>query len=110
MEMEVSRGLDGAIDFRVRTISEEERQSQPLLDPLRPHSDELLLVCGWCKKVDLGGRWVEVEEAVSHLGLFEQSLLPDLTHGVCEDCYSRVFGILRGHERRTESNDVRKRK
>lgn len=90
LEMGVSAGLGGSVEFRIRTLSEEPRKPQPLLDTERPHSKELLRMCGWCKKVAVCGGWVEVEEAVSLLGLFERALLPDVTHGICEDCYARV--------------------
>lgn len=94
--MDVSPGPDGSVEFRVRTLSEEERPPQPLFDPGRPRSEDLLRVCGWCKKVDVGGRWKEVEEAVPLLGLFEQTLLPHLTHGICEDCYHGMIESIRG--------------
>ncbi|MEZ5444889.1 MAG: hypothetical protein R3F45_03775 [Gammaproteobacteria bacterium] len=94
LEMEVSRGLDDVTDFRIRTLSQQARERQPLLDTDRPHSEEFLRVCGWCKKVHAGGRWVEVEEAVSLLGLFVRPLLPAVTHGICEDCYSRMVATI----------------
>jgi hypothetical protein len=94
LEMEVSRGLDDVTDFRVQTLSQKAREPQPLLDPDRPHSEELLRVCGWCRRVDAGGRWAEVEEAVSLLRLFERPLLPEVTHGICEDCYSRMVATM----------------
>ena len=94
LEMEVSHGLDDVTDFRVRTLSQNARERQPLLDTDRPHSEELLRVCGWCRKVHAGGRWVEVEEAVSLLGLFVRPLLPDVTHGICEDCYERMVATI----------------
>ena len=102
LEMDVSSGPGDLAEFRVRTITVEERQLQPLLDPDRPHSEQLLRVCGWCKKVDVGGRWAEVEQAVSLLGLFERSLLPGVTHGICEDCYSRMVATVSDAERGAE--------
>lgn len=94
LEMEASGGPDGLIKFRSRTLSVEERQPQALLEPDRPHSEALLRVCGWCKKVDVGGRWAEVEEGVSLLGLFEHSILPKVTHAICEACYERMVATL----------------
>ena len=94
LEMEVSSGAGRWTDFRVRTLLEEERPSQPLLDPASPRSEELLRVCGWCKKVDVGSRWVEVEEAVSILELFDRTHLPDVTHGICEGCFSQMAATL----------------
>ena len=90
LEMEVSAGPGGCAEFRVRTLAEESRPPQLLLDADRPHAEGLLRVCGWCKKVDVGGRWAEVEEAIPALGLFERSLLPGVTHGICESCFSEM--------------------
>lgn len=94
LEMHVTCGPDRVADIRVRTIAEKPCPPQPLLDAARPHSDDLLQVCGWCKKVNIGGRWVEVEEAVSARGLFDRSLLPDVTHGICDLCYKRMSATL----------------
>lgn len=95
LEMEVTHAPGGAIDFRTRVVSLEDRPPQPLLATDRARSPELVRVCSWCKKIDVGGRWAEVEEAVTHLGLFECTLLPDLTHGICDPCYARMTDILR---------------
>jgi hypothetical protein len=108
LETEISRGQDGLAEFRVWALSEDKRQPQPLLDPDRPRSEEILQVCGWCKKVDVCGRWVEVEEAVSLLGLFERPLLPNVTHGICEVCNSQLIAALNDTRRviRPEDDSV----
>lgn len=104
LEMEVSHGLDDVTDFRIRTLSQQARERQPLLDTDRPHSEELLRVCGWCRKVHASGRWVEVEEAVSLLGLFVRPLLPAVTHGICEDCYERMVATISEGDKRAEAD------
>jgi hypothetical protein len=71
-------------------MREEPRASVPLLDPAVPRTDEALLACSWCRKVYVGGRWVEVEQAVERLRLFERAELPSLTHGVCPACAELV--------------------
>jgi hypothetical protein len=102
LAMDVSGGPGGAVEFRTRVLSEEAREPQPLLERDRPRSEEFVRMCGWCKKVDVGGRWAEVEEAVARLGLFDRPLLPRLTHGICEDCYARMIETLRAGERPAE--------
>jgi hypothetical protein len=58
-----------------------------LLDPQAPRTDELVTICSWCKQVRLpDGRWVEVEEAMRDLQLFEQPVVPGLSHGMCPVC------------------------
>lgn len=68
----------------------EERPAVAILDVNRPRSHELLRMCGWCKSVDVAGRWCEIEDAVSEMRLFERELLPRVTHGICPPCYDRV--------------------
>lgn len=62
-----------------------------LLDPAVPHSPDFLTICSWCKQVKLAGdRWVEVEQAMHELHLFQQPTLPGLTHGMCPACAERL--------------------
>lgn len=62
-----------------------------LLDDEVPRGPEILMICSWCKQVKLaGGRWVEVEEAMQELQLFEQRVLPRLSHGMCPTCAEAV--------------------
>lgn len=93
LEMDVAQ-ISETIELRTRVIWEEARDYQALLEPDRPASDEFLHVCAWCKKVDIGSRWAEVEEAVSALGLFESPLLPQLTHGICPVCHREMIRVL----------------
>ena len=56
-------------------------------------------MCGWCKRVAVPpDRWLEVEEAVAALALFDEPRPPQLTHGVCEECSSRLSDILEGRQ------------
>lgn len=93
LEMDVSQ-VSGTTEFRTRVIWEEEREYQALLDPSRPASDEFLHMCAWCKKVDIGAEWADIEDAVSALRLFERPLLPQLTHGICQACYREMMEII----------------
>lgn len=93
LEMDVSQ-VSSATEFRTRVIWEEEREYQALFEPDRPASDEFLHVCAWCKKVDVGAGWAEVEEAVTTLRLFERPMLPQLTHGICQPCYQKMTAVI----------------
>jgi hypothetical protein len=68
----------------------EERPAMTLLDRDTPRGRDPLRMCGWCKSVDVSGRWCEVEDAVAELRLLERDLLPRVTHGICVRCYERV--------------------
>lgn len=84
--------------LRIETVltRTEERPAVALLDPERPVGVDALRMCGWCKSVDVAGRWREVEDALVEMRLFERELLPRVTHGICEPCYGRVSLELEG--------------
>ena len=87
LQLTISPLPSQAIQFLSHTLRTEPRESVPLLDPNRKHSNELLRMCSWCKQVLLpNNRWVEVEEAVAELELFCLAVLPGLTHGMCPKC------------------------
>lgn len=99
MEMTIIKIPGGEVQFETRIIGEDERISQALLDRNTPRISEVLNICGWCKLVDVGARnWVEIEEAISALCLFERQSLPSLTHGMCEMCFATISKeIHKGH-------------
>jgi hypothetical protein len=82
----------GAIEFAVSSVSEEFRPKVALLDASTPRSTAELNMCAWCKRVQLSAdRWLDVEDAVETLALFETVRLPLLSHGVCPPCYERLM-------------------
>ncbi len=83
----VARPGGRAVLFAARLRSEEARDApQPLLDPTAPRAGKLLPMCGWCDRFEVGGEWVEVEEAARRLELFNRPELPPISHGVCPEC------------------------
>ncbi len=94
MAMSVSRCENGEIEFTVDTLSKEMRSPTMLLEPNLTRSNEFLLVCSWCKKVRIPEGWVEVEEAISKSHLLEKTILPELTHGICDPCYKTMSELL----------------
>jgi len=86
MELEVSPGPEGHVRFQGRIVREEKRQPVPLLDSSINRGDDFLKVCSWCKRVQAEGEWLEVELAVERLELFSRQRLPQLTHGICDEC------------------------
>lgn len=46
--------------------------------------ENFLKVCAWCRKVDMNGEWVPIEEYLSNIRNIE------CTHGMCADCANRV--------------------
>ena len=89
LEMKISAASDGSVEFESRTIGEEHRAPATLLSREMPRSAEMLRMCAWCNRLDVGfgsNDWVEVEDATERLQLFELEQVPQLTHGICDDC------------------------
>jgi hypothetical protein len=91
LELSVSLKKNGEVQFNSRTLRAEARPSQMIYDTNALRSDEILIVCSWCKKINTGAEiWEEVENAIVSLGLFDLKALPQLSHGMCNDCYRQV--------------------
>lgn len=83
-----------AVSFEGRLLWEEPRTQVFLLDPAVARSDAILKICAWCKKIDVEGEWLEVEEAVDRLSLFQSPRLPRQHHGVCPGCDQIVHRLV----------------
>lgn len=97
LQMNISAKPDGSVVFETLALSEEERKPLPLLALSTIRSDELLQMCAWCNRLDVGvgtNVWVEVEEATERLKLFERDKMPELSHGICEDCLKAMTQSL----------------
>jgi hypothetical protein len=88
----VARPGGRVVLFSARLRSEEEREvPQPLLDAAVPRGAETVEMCGWCDRFEVGGEWVEVEEAARRLRLFDRDELPALRHAVCPECNAMLL-------------------
>jgi len=94
LEMRIARCEDATIEFSTSTIEEEARPHLAVLDTGIVHSKELVKACGWCGRINVGHSWIEIEEALGHLRLFEGPVPPMLSHGVCEKCYGNMAAAL----------------
>lgn len=93
MEMDLVPLADGAVEYRCRTLRTEARAPVAALDPARRGQPEAFIrMCSWCKQVEVApGRWDEVEAAIRHLRLFDETPPPGVTHGICDTCQTRYF-------------------
>jgi hypothetical protein len=68
-----------------------------VLDPSFPRSQAVLTMCSNCKQamVEPYG-WLEIEDAVARLGLFEKPKSPRLNYTVCHGCKSVLVGAPEG--------------
>lgn len=91
MELRIAGLGPERVEFRSRLLRQKERPAQRLLAPrFTATTAEPLRICGWCKRVPVDDEWLEVEEAVERLRLFETEGLPPLSHGICPICEALV--------------------
>lgn len=91
MQMEIFPVDGELIGFKSCVLREEYREPVGLLDVDIARSKEFVNICSWCKCVDIGeNKWLEVEEAIEKLEIFNLSSLPQLSHGVCPSCYKNI--------------------
>ena len=73
----------------------EGRDPVRLLDKDIPRSSDIIRICSMCKKISTAlNKWVEIEEGLAQLRLFEASEVPRLTHGLCPNCYRVIMADL----------------
>ena len=95
MEMQVSRLPKGSYEFASLIVRTERRGFQSLLSASVERGDDFIRSCSWCKRIAVPPqRWVEVEEAVQLLRLFDRPVLPKITHGICPQCHAEVLAKL----------------
>jgi ribosomal protein L24E len=94
-EMEIVPLPQRQVEFRSRIVRLELRKPVNLLKADVFHSAQLLRMCSWCKKVFLkGSGWIEVEQAITILRLFDNAAQPRITHGLCSDCCEQFLKQL----------------
>lgn len=89
MSLRIAPWGRNGLEFEGRSLREELRSQVALFDTGASRGNDLLVVCSWCKRVRMdesADRWVDVEEAVRELGLFDEPRLPRLSHGICPSC------------------------
>jgi hypothetical protein len=91
LEVTLSPLAGGGVRFRVVPRAHEDRDPVELLRRGAARSDDWLTLCSWCGRIRLASeRWVEIETGVSELGLLADAPMPQLTHGMCGACDTRI--------------------
>jgi hypothetical protein len=92
LTMRMTANADGSVEFATETIRTESREFQPLFSIQAIRGDGVLVACSWCNKIKTNEKdWLESEDAVRLLKLFESDALPALSHGICGRCYEAAF-------------------
>lgn len=94
LQMQITLTASDHVDFQTTIVRDEPRTEVGLMDRATLRSDALLTICGWCMRVPVTGKWLEIEEAVSALGLLEAPVMPSLSHGMCPACYNTMLTAL----------------
>ena len=95
MEVEIEVLERDAVEFRSRILKEEPRDPVPVLLPETERSEELLMMCSWCKKIHVPP-WMEVELAIKDLDLFGEPTMPRLVHTICDVCRTLIENSVPG--------------
>jgi hypothetical protein len=94
LTLEIGRRAEtGWIQFSAATISEVQRPRQALLDLGQARGDRTITMCSWCDRFMVDRVWVEIEQAVSDLGLTKGSDLPSITYALCDRCDGMLSGV-----------------
>jgi hypothetical protein len=96
MELTMRPREGGGIEFQTVILREEARTPTILLDRGSRRSGGPVSMCAWCKKVNVQAEWLEVEDAVAKLQLFQEPVVPELTHGICGSCRAQVEDEMAG--------------
>jgi len=94
LQMQIIADTPDEVDFQTSLVRSQSRAAVGLLDKSALRSEELLTICGWCMRVPVSGAWLEIEQAVPALGLFERTPLPRLSHGMCPNCHATMLTAL----------------
>jgi hypothetical protein len=90
-QITVSLMENGDVQFETSVIGIEKRVQQDIFDRNAQRSDKLIIICSWCNKFEIEeNSWKEIEEAAEKLKLFELEGLPQISHGMCSDCYQSL--------------------
>ncbi len=98
-EMQIHEEKNNLLKFTSTLKWQESRAAVPLLDSQVARNLDFVRVCSWCQRIAVGSQWLPVEAAVEAMGLMQAPTLPALTHGICEDCLSKMMGKIRRLQR-----------
>ncbi|MBC7894313.1 MAG: hypothetical protein H7066_02815 [Cytophagaceae bacterium] len=94
LEMQVTVSGGDEVAFQTHLVQSQPRTEVGALHSDTTRSEAILTICGWCMQVPVNGEWLEIEEAITALGLFAGSATPQLSHGMCPACYSTMMATL----------------
>jgi hypothetical protein len=91
----IEPGPSGGFSISALLVRSEPRQPIRLFDRNARRRQESIAMCSMCQRLEVAGGWMEVEDAVTLLRLFERDDMPRLTHTVCESCERFMMTLLK---------------
>lgn len=87
MRLVLESGPRDSIECRGILVREQERPFFSILAKAFPRTDATLPMCSLCKRIyAFGTQWLDTEDAIRQLDLFESPKLPQLEYTVCDEC------------------------
>ena len=87
LRMDVTPGANQSVGFSTRTLWTRTAKRPMAIERARDDAEsELLRSCAWCARIRVGAEWVSLEQALERLRLFERSVVPGISHGICDAC------------------------
>jgi len=90
LQMNIVMLENETVQFETVLVQSNDHARQRILDRFTPRTEEIITMCSWCNRINLSGKWLEIDAAISSLELFEQPSLPQISHGMCEVCFESV--------------------
>jgi hypothetical protein len=91
MHLVISPNTGGDIELCGRMLREQKRPYLSILDRMIEHTTEALPICSVCLRMEIQAeKWVEPEQAVARLELFDAPKPPELDYRVCPDCVRKA--------------------
>ncbi len=95
LELVLNPLTDRHIEVTSRILRTEIRDPVGLLDRETARSGKLIRLCSMCKMMETPNKeWTEIEAGLAELRLFEATVVPQVTHGLCPPCYKMAMANL----------------
>jgi hypothetical protein len=94
LDLTIAPGASGGFALSSVLVRSEARQPILLFDRAARRREDSVTVCSWCQRLEVGGKWLEVEDAVTVLRLFERDDMPVVTSSVCDACERFMLTLL----------------
>ncbi len=95
MRLVISPGSNGTLSCLGMLVRDQARPFYSILDRAFPRSDRSLPICSLCRRIEVSAdEWLEIEDAVARLDLFDSPRLPRLEQRVCTPCRSSALADL----------------